>query len=384
MRFLRSITGRAPLVIVPFMATAMAVSLWPQTAVNARSESPRHPAPAGCVGSSAACYFIVTVDDKANNNNYVTGIENDYNIVGAYSSDNQIYNSFWASPNPEPTTMVTPGYPTFSAEDDSTYLSTFLQGLNNYASQSSAYQVGYVDNGLVGGAAGVIYHGGIWTTISNPNQGTCAVTKVLAINDTLQGVGYYLKPTGGTCEPQAFEFYPSGSGFTYVDFSPPPPPSQAYVSSTANGINTLGDVVGTVSYGSPSQPHHAVWLYSELKYSTFKNGSDESFGQGLNFNDGVVGDYVDSSGTHGFLVQNPQAATPTFLALDASSHSPPYTVVNSINTAWAIAGWYADGSGTNHGFVGICGPCPNIGGAPQRSRSRVRTHQAHYKISTPQ
>jgi hypothetical protein len=301
----------------------------------------------------------MTVDDNSTYNNYVTGIENDYIIVGAYSADGVNFHSFYASPYPE---GPPPKYPTFTQENDSPpYASTFLQGLNDNASLATTYQVGYVGNacGSCAGTLGVTYENNMWTTIQDPNAVSCGkVTQVLAINDTQQGVGFYLKLKGTTCVQQAFEFYPNSNGYTYIDFSPSPPPGsgQTY-SSTANGINTQGDVVGTVTYGSPSQLHNALWYYSELKYYAFRNGSQETFGRGINFNDNVVGDYVDSSGTHGFFVENPQASSPNFVAIDYSSGN--YTVVNSINERGAIAGWYKDANHKSHGFVGVCnGTCP--------------------------
>jgi hypothetical protein len=351
------------------MTTALAVSRSSGAAVNAHPGSALHPGPC-----TQVCYSFQTVDDTPNENNYVTGIEDGSYIVGAYSGDNILFHSFYAAYP----------YSTFTAEDDSRYASTFLQGLDNNATLGGAYQVGYAGNGL-GSTVGDIYHAGKWilTPIQDPNEGSCAVTQVLAINDTRQGVGFYLKPKNGQCEPQAFEFYPSGNGYTYVDFSPSPPAGQT-LSSTANGINTLGDVVGTVTYGSP--PHNAVWFYSELKYYTFRNGTD-TFGHGVNFNDRVVGDYVDSAGTHGFFVPNPEALNPTFFPIDDSQLStPPYTVVNSINTNQTIAGWYLGGDGHDHGFVGTCNPCFSHVRASQRHSSYMRTVKApiHYNVTASQ
>jgi hypothetical protein len=207
---------------------------------------------------------------------------------------------------------------------------------------------------------------------------------VLGINDTRQGVGFYETGTASPCPTQAFEFYPNGSGgYTYEDFSPPPLQGQtsSHISSTANGINTLGDVVGTVTYTTSSQQQQsAVWYYSELGYYTFANpkstgGNDDTFGRGVNYSDGVVGDYVDANGTHGFFVSNPENTPhPPFVTIDASPnppHNPPYTVVNSINLPYAIAGWFEDEEGKYHGFVGTCHPCN--GGALQRLKGDVRT-----------
>lgn len=385
MHLSRPLTSRTKLVTLAFMVSALAVSLGSGAAVNAHPGPSRHGPPSGstCVGNSKYCWFVGTVDYSSKDYNYVTGIEDDYHIVGAYSTNNIIFSGFYASPNPEPTTYARP----FISETDEPYVSTFLDGLSNNNSLGGTFQVGYASNGCAScTTVGVILNGGSWATVQDPSAGLCGGTHVLAMNDTQQGVGYYLKPTtAGNCEPQAFEFYPNPSGgYQYYDFSPSPPPgtgSQSVISSTASGINTLGDVVGTVTYGSPAR--EAYWFYSELKYYAFQYTTSTSktyntYGNGINYNDGVVGDYVDGSGaTHGFFVFNPANPSPVSIDYPGSgSGSKPYTIINSINTDWAIAGWYKDSTGKTHGFVGICdkpdGKCPHVP-APQIRKRRTPT-----------
>jgi hypothetical protein len=215
----------------------------------------------------------------------------------------------------------------------------------------------------------------------------------MAMNETGQGVGWYNKMNIlGQCEPQAFEFYPKdGNSFEYHDFNPPVPTTtgQTVLYSTANGINTLGDVVGTVAYGTLSNIHVAGWIYSELQYSTFQYASHDTYANGVNFSDGVVGDYTTGSGsntaTHGFAVVNPNSNTTSnaFVTFDLSTNNPPLTVIRSINTAWYITGWYLQG-GTYHGFVGQCekvgsrnSSCPPSGNsARNRPTKRIRRHRS--------
>lgn len=369
MRSSRSVPSRKNLAILAFLITALALSLSSRASVAHSGPSLKSTATNSCIGTTNVCFYIETVDPKPGENNYITGVNNADNIVGAYSVDNSTFNSVWESPKPGSSTYPQSG---FVLENDSNnYQSTFLQGLDNTTDVTTAHQVGYARNICpTCNSVGVVYNKGVWTVVQDPNNGTCpANTEVLAMENPQQGVGSYLKPmSNGTCELQAFEFYPktgSSGAFTYVDFSPPPPTStESIVSSTANGINELGDVVGTETYGSP--PRQAAWFYSELQYHTFTNNGDNTFGRGIDFTDRVVGYYVDSSGTHGFLVTNP--VSPTFITLDYNPHqiAQPYTVVNSITIKTnstdydAISGWYFDGS-IYHGFVGTCTTtCPNV------------------------
>lgn len=383
MRFLRSTTSRTSLVILSFMITALAVSLSTRASVNAHPGAPIHRAStSNCIGvGQGLCWYIQTVDFGTNTNNYVTGINDSSAIVGAYGSSNA-YHSFWATPHPNPT-----GYTTFTPENYSNY-NTFLEGLDNGGQLSNVRMAGYAVRPFCDSQCtplGVVDDKGMWKTIQDPSQGSgpCAVTEVLAINDASMGVGYYLNTS---CKPQAFEFYPDANGdgnFTYVDFSPSPPPGQGYLSSTANGITVQGDVVGTVTYGSTAQPQTAAWYYSELKYYWFQIKATSSYntsGNGINFNDRVVGDYVDSLGTHGFEVQNPKNANhyPTYTTIDYppnSSHS--YTVLNSIERDGYITGWYQQG-GYYHGLVGFCkktsttNTCPSVPAPSSRTRRHLK------------
>ena len=260
MRSWRLATKRRSLAILAFMVTAGAAGLSSSIAVNARPALSLLPANgSGCYGSGVACYYFETLDDKSGVDNYITGINDfHYGVVGAYKMQGN-YHSFSgaaaASPSPKP-----PLY-TFSSIPDYQNESTFAQGISPSTKYTAAYALP-----ASGPAVGLILHSnGNWTTIIDPNTGSCTGgTHVLSINDAEQGVGYYDKPGKYGCEPQAFEFYTIGnSNFAYVDLGPSPPPSQAYEWSTANSINTLGDVVGTVSTPSGTT---SAWLYSELKY----------------------------------------------------------------------------------------------------------------------
>jgi hypothetical protein len=376
MRPSRSAKSRTTVVVVVFMMTALAVSVGSRATVNAGTGSFIHrEAGSSCsgYGSANSCYYFETVDDKSGVDNYLTAIDIHFNLVGAYKSGGD-YSSFVAVPLATPSSNTPPPYSIFSPIPDYHSDSTFMQAKDNFSPPpGDSYFGGYALPASSGAAIGLILQNGSWTAVQ-PSTGSCSGAEVLGVNDTEQGVGWYEKPVSGSCQEHAFEFYPSasGKGFTYVDVGPAPSTGEALVSSTANGINTLGDIVGTVTWSTSAGQQTRAWVYSELKYYQFSNGSDETVGRGINFNDGVVGDYVDGAGTHGFLVAS-LSNNPSFVTLDfTQNHSPaPYTILNSINTEWAVSGWYDKGDNINHGFVGTCSPCPNPQGNALRKRNAV-------------
>jgi hypothetical protein len=249
--------------------------------------------------------------------------------------------------------------------------STFLQGLSD--AQGDPHVVGYgMPAGYGCSTCGLLHYDGEWTVIQDPNEGSgpCAITEVQAINDSRMGVGFYKKNIAGSldgCYDQPFEFYldPAGTAYAYFDLTPLAPSGQALKTSEAYGINGLGDVAGTLTtmtgnvYG---------WFYSEMEYNYFSISSGSTtfatYARGVNFDDTVVGDYIDGSTTYGFLITSPEASpTPSATTINANGDST-LTVVNSINLTkkytssaetYTIGGWYkASASSVAQGFVARC------------------------------
>jgi hypothetical protein len=104
------------------------------------------------------------------------------------------------------------------------------------------------------------------------------------------------------------------------------------------------------------------WYYIDFNYQTFcVNGSKTTQALSLNDNDGIVGSYADSSGTHGFLIPALTSSDMSVTPIDVMIGGTNYYngLVNSLNTEWAISGQYDDGAGNSYGFLGTCNPCPN-------------------------
>jgi hypothetical protein len=228
-----------------------------------------------------------------------------------------------------------------------------------------AYTVGYaLGNKTIPGctsnvACGIIYDPGATSAaqqlfqVQHPNS--CS-TYLYGTSDARIQVGYYT--TGTKCVAQAVEEYsPSTSSQQPPFCSSPPFPSSSCgpqfadlrpsgTSSKAFGINVEGDVVGTdtATGGTVS------WEFQGLKYApitTSYPGVSNMQALGISFAGLVVGSYVDSIGTHGFVQNNSDTFTIDFPGSN-------FTVVNAINTQQEIAGWYKGSNAISNGFVGFC------------------------------
>jgi len=386
MRFSLLATSRnLPVILLFTAAAALAVTHRSGAAVNAHhgsllqgltSQETCSPSP----GPAVYCYEVVSPTSNPNDYVYVTGINNGQQINSAYSSSTAgPYTSSIGIPTSKTNSNLT-GYG-FTPEPDGS-LSTYLTGL----SSGHTYQVGY--QVYPTHTQGVVYDGSHWFPVQDPKQGslTCAVTEVLGVHDSRIAVGFYeTTSTSGTCIKHAFEVYSSASDgslsppYTYVDLTPTDPNGGTLDvdSSAATGVNILGDVVGTVTWGSGGSQQDGSWIYRFGKYTTFclyksstlyemshtcipSAGARPTYTNGINFSDLVVGDFIDSLGhQNGFALLTPWKSTAIATVIDAA---------NSINTVlWGVnqaTGMYQDvyftGWATSAGAkpVGIVGYCP--------------------------
>ena len=116
--------------------------------------------------------------------------------------------------------------------------------------------------------------------------------------------------------------------------------------SYGDGINTQNEVVG--SYSDSSLVYHGFFRAAAgtLKFPIDFPGSASTLLNGMNDRNAVVGSYTDNTGgVHGLLVHKPN----TFVSFDYPGAIS--TSLNGINNAGHISGRYTDGSGIRHGFV---------------------------------
>jgi probable HAF family extracellular repeat protein len=123
----------------------------------------------------------------------------------------------------------------------------------------------------------------------------------------------------------------------------------------ATGINNNGDIVG---FSTGSAGKHFSWLLKDGHLTTFGFpgilGGSHTQALGINDKDQIVGSYVDSSKKmHGFVLSDPTGPTSHWQTIDDTSPSamPGTTVVNGINDAGDLVGFYTDTAGNVDGML---------------------------------
>jgi probable HAF family extracellular repeat protein len=220
---------------------------------------------------------------------------------------------------------------------------TTAYGINDSSQVVGNYTILGADSALA--THGFSYSGGTYTTIDDPSAGggITSTTSADGINNDGQIVGYYRDSFGST-----HGFLYSGGIYTTLD-DPLAATSQFGFSITvATGINDSGQIVGY--YNDGKQRNHG-FLYDGGTYTTLDdplatNGS--TVATGINAAGQIVGYYTDGTTNHGFLYSGG-----TYTTLDApfaSSALTAGTFANGINDAGDIVGYYIDSAGVYHGF----------------------------------
>ena len=223
--------------------------------------------------------------------------------------------------------------------------STWTEGINNLSQI-----VGYYENSSEV-FNGFIYSNGTYTSYNDGNSNSGG-TYFEGINNNGEVVGWTGKPTyaGAAAIPNSVGFiFENGS---YDDFGP--------TGTQPAGINNSGAVSGTFfttveeRAGISSVPVAVAegFFYDDGTFSTFSNPSgNETFGEGINDADVIVGYYTTNAGTVGFAYDEP---TGTWIPIVVPGATATY--VYGINDSDQIVGAYADSNGNMHGFVGIVPP----------------------------
>jgi hypothetical protein len=137
----------------------------------------------------------------------------------------------------------------------------------------------------------------------------------------------------------------SGStiGFLYRNgtFTPVAVPGAS--STTAAGIDDIGQIVGFYTLAGDSRTHG--FLYDGGNYSTIDApGASNTQALAINADGNVVGSFRDAQGMHGFL-----KAGENFTTIDAQGAVS--TVASGINSADSMVGTYVDSASRVHGFL---------------------------------
>lgn len=303
-------------------------SLSPASAIPQRSQITKPLV--GSATPSPIPFVFQTVDSPNSHHNQVNGINQLETIVGTYGGgQGSKLDTSYNAKGPY-SKLLHLNYPGAQG--------TFASSLS-----SNFMRVGYIiDPGNQGGIWGFVKIRGLWTLFADPNEGTGnnAVTELWGVNDSSYAVGFYVN-SSGTDVPIVLNV-PTES---YTELQPP-----AAIGAQATGINGKGDIAGweTTSYGT-----QGFFLKTGTYYSFAAPGAKATYALSLNWQDQVVGDYVDASGhTHGFVLTGPTrgGAAQVWQTID-EPHAAAGTWVTGISNHEYICGYYVDSSGTQHGFV---------------------------------
>jgi probable HAF family extracellular repeat protein len=258
---------------------------------------------------------------------------------------------------------------------------TALGGVNDLGQIVGGYELSD------GTRHGFLYSGGMFSTIDDPNA--TSGTELVGINSLGQIVGSYDFTDPNHLFEGAHGFLYDSGTFTPLDF-----PSIGVTSTTPNGINDSGTVVGLYRMSGPGNG----FVYSGGSYSTLNFPGMSVVGthlNGINNAGAIVGQYRDFDGGphHGFLdnggtfttidfpgatdtvaqsidnfgniVGNASTANAMFGFIDQGGAFTEiafpdalYTVIGGFNDQGDIVGFYEDQSMVLHGFEAAPVPEP--------------------------
>jgi hypothetical protein len=138
-------------------------------------------------------------------------------------------------------------------------------------------------------------------------------------------------------------------------FSPIAVPFSGAVGTSAVGINSLGEIVGTYKTVPGTSPAGLGFLLSHSMYSQLSVpfvGATDTAAMGINNSGQVVGNYSKGGTSRGFLMNGS-----SYFEIDVPFEGSYATVPRAINSAGQIVGWYVDDTG-EHGFLATPSPVP--------------------------
>ncbi len=268
-----------------------------------------------------------TIDDPSSPDfTRVTGINSLGKIVGYWGSGSQsdpAHGFDAASPYTKFTALNYPGA-----------VNTFPSGLS-----TNNLIAGYFLDDFTGEHTwGFMQNHGIWTLYKDhmTPKGPSSVCELLAVNNSTTAVGFYTDSYGIN---HPFELAVP----KFHNFKPP-----GFVSSEATGINLRGDVTGT---GSTASGNEGWLLRNGTYYDIAYPGATATSVLSLSWQDQVVGSYVDSKGTHGFVLSSSWSYGNRYWQSIDEPKAAGTTVVTGINNHHEIVGWYIDADGHTNGFA---------------------------------
>jgi hypothetical protein len=167
-----------------------------------------------------------------------------------------------------------------------------------------------------------------------------SVNQLLGINNSGQAVGFYNDAAGHS---HAYQVNQATGVFTAIKI-----PGAA--SAVATGINKGGYIVGFATDAAGTTWSWMLAPGGQLTTYQFPGGSDtQAFG--INPEHQIVGSYLDGNGVqHGFVLTNPLGPKSHWQSID-DPNGIGSTVVNGINGAGDLVGFYTDAAGNTDGML---------------------------------
>jgi len=193
---------------------------------------------------------------------------------------------------------------------------------------------------------GFVEWNGVFASYNDPNTPHMkgSVNQLLGINDNGVAVGFYNDAKGNS---HPYEVNQATGVFTALHV-----PGKTAV---ATGINNNGDIVG---FATGSAGKNFSWLVKGGHLTTFGfpgvTGGSHTQALGINDKDQIVGSYVDAAkNMHGFVLTDPTGPVSHWQTIDdnAANAMPGTTVVNGINDAGDLVGFYTDTAGNVDGML---------------------------------
>jgi hypothetical protein len=286
-------------------------------------------APATHHATTATSYTFTTLDDQADPTfNQLLGI-NAANVISGYFGSGQ-------PGHPNQGYLLNPPYgqANYVSENFPGSVQTQVTGLNNKGDTT-----GFWVNAK-GTNRGFVEWNGVFAQYVDPKtphtSGT--VNQLLGINNAGIAAGFYTDAAGNN---HAYTVNQATRQFTALKVPG--------ASTQATGINNLGDVVGISTSAAKVT---SSWLIhaGHLTAFQFPGGTDtQAFG--VNGKDQIVGSYLDSAGVmHGFVLTSPLGPVSHWQSID-DPNGIGSTVVNGINNAGDLVGFYTDPAGNTDGML---------------------------------
>ena len=280
---------------------------------------------------AATTYTFETLDNAADPTfNQLLGINNHDVIAGYFGSG--------ASGHPNKGYLLQPPYgqANYTSENFPGSAQTQVTGLNNLADTCGFWVSGNGTN------RGFVEWNGVFTSYTDPKTPKAAgsVNQLLGINNKGIAVGFYNDAKGNA---HAYELDQATGVFTAIKIPDA-------VSATATAINNNGYIAGFFTDAAGDTSSWLLTPSDQLTTYQFPGGSDTQ-ALGISSKNKIVGSYLDGAGVmHGFVLDDPMGPVSHWHSID-DPNGVGSTVVNGINTAGDLVGFYTDSAGNTDGML---------------------------------